>query len=78
VNYYARNLGWRTLGKWSLEWSRNRWEDNIKVGLRETGREDERFMEQDQNRVKWRAVVLEFWTFGFYCQKNSQSDTGSG
>jgi hypothetical protein len=34
------------------------WEGYIKVGLKEIGYEDGRWMELTQDRVEWRALVL--------------------
>jgi hypothetical protein len=36
---------------------RRRWEDNIRIDLREIGREDVDYMHQAQDRDQWRALV---------------------
>jgi len=49
--------GKRTLGK-----PRRRWEDNIKMDLREMGRGGD-WMELAQNRDRWRALVKTVMNF---------------
>ena len=44
--------------KWPLGRPRRRWEDNIKMDLREVGGEDARWVDLAQDRVQWRALVL--------------------
>jgi hypothetical protein len=36
---------------------RHRWEDNIKMDLREIGIDGENWIQLSQNRVQWRAFV---------------------
>jgi hypothetical protein len=48
----ARPEGRRTLGR-----PRRRWEDNIKMDLRETGFGDSDWIHWAQNRDRWRALV---------------------
>jgi hypothetical protein len=36
---------------------KNRWEDNIKLGLNETGIDGANWIQLAQDRVKWRAFV---------------------
>jgi hypothetical protein len=43
--------------KRSLERPRRRWEDNTMTDIRETGWEDVDWMNLDQDRDQWRAVV---------------------
>jgi hypothetical protein len=42
---------------------RRRWEDNIKVDLREIGIDEANWIQLAQDRVQWRACVN---TFGFH------------
>jgi hypothetical protein len=44
-------------GKRPLGRPRRRWEDNIKVDLRETGIDGANWIQLDQDRVRWRAFV---------------------
>jgi hypothetical protein len=44
-------------GKRPLERSRLRWEDNIKLDLREMGIDGANWIQLDQNRAHWRAFV---------------------
>jgi hypothetical protein len=44
-------------GKRLLRRSRHRWEDNIRMDLRETGWQDVDWMHLDQNRDQWWALV---------------------
>jgi hypothetical protein len=46
-----------TEGKRPLGSPRHRWEDNIRMDLRETGREGVDWMHLFQNRDQWRALV---------------------
>jgi hypothetical protein len=51
-------LGWKT---WRVETTRKiyayRWEDNIRLDLKEIGREDVDWIHLDQDRDQWRDVV---------------------
>jgi hypothetical protein len=47
----------RPEGKRSLERPRRRWEDNIKMDLREIGIDRANWIRLAQNRVQWRAFV---------------------
>jgi hypothetical protein len=44
-------------GKRPLGRSRRRWEDNIKVDLRDIGIDGENWIQLVQDRVQWRAFV---------------------
>jgi len=48
-----RNLVRKPLGR-----LKRRWEDHIKIGNRELGCGDGRWMKPAQDRVQWRALVL--------------------
>jgi hypothetical protein len=48
-----------------LGYPRTRSEDNVKMGLSETGCEDQRWIELAQDRVKWRGLVLALLKLGF-------------
>jgi hypothetical protein len=50
--------GTRPLGR-----SRHRWEDNIKMHLQEVGRGCRDWMEQAQDRDRWRALVSTVMNF---------------
>ncbi|KAJ4439508.1 hypothetical protein ANN_07632 [Periplaneta americana] len=52
-----RVLVWRPEGKRSLGRLRRRWEDNIKMDLREVGYDDRDWINLAQNRNRWRAYV---------------------
>jgi hypothetical protein len=47
----------RSEGKRPLEMPRRRWEDNIKMDLRETGIHGANWIQLAQDRVQWRAFV---------------------
>jgi hypothetical protein len=47
----------RPEGKRPLGRPRRRWEDNIKVHLRKIGIDGANWIQQDQDRVQWRAFV---------------------
>jgi hypothetical protein len=47
----------RSEGKRPLGRSRRRWEDNIKMGFQEVGCGGMDWIELDQDRERWRAVV---------------------
>jgi hypothetical protein len=50
--FTGRSDGNRPLGR-----SRRRWEDNIKMNLREIGIDGANWIQLAQDRVQWRAVV---------------------
>jgi hypothetical protein len=52
-----RVLVGRPEGKRPLERPRRRWEDNIKMDLRETGIDWANWIQLAQDRVQWRACV---------------------
>jgi hypothetical protein len=52
-----RVLVGRPEGKRSLGRPRRRWEDNIKLDLRETGIDGANWVQMAQGRVQWRAFV---------------------
>jgi hypothetical protein len=52
-----RVLIWRPEGKRPMGRPRHRWEDNIKMGLRETGIDGVNWIRLAQDRVQWRAFV---------------------
>jgi hypothetical protein len=52
-----RVLVGRPEGKRPLGRPRPRWEDNIKMDLRETGIDGPNWIQLAQNRVQWRACV---------------------
>jgi hypothetical protein len=47
----------RSEGKRQLERPRRRWEDNIKMDLRQTGIDGANWIHLSQNRVQWRTFV---------------------
>ena len=55
----GRPGGKRTLGR-----PRRRWEDNIKMDLKEVGRGGGDWMELGRNRDSWRALVSKVMDFG--------------
>jgi hypothetical protein len=52
-----RVLVGRPEGKGPLSRPRRRWEDNIKMDLREKGIDGENWIQLAQDRVQWRAFV---------------------
>jgi hypothetical protein len=52
-----RVLVGRPEGKRPLERPRHRWEDNIKMDLREIGIDGENWIQLAQNRIQWLAFV---------------------
>jgi hypothetical protein len=52
-----RVLVWRSEGKIPLGRPRRRWEDNIKMDLREKGIDGANWIRLAQDRVQWRAFV---------------------
>jgi hypothetical protein len=52
-----KSLGWKPEGKRKLERPRHRWEDNIKMDLRETGFEGVHWVHLAHERDRWRALV---------------------
>jgi hypothetical protein len=50
-------LVWRPEGKRPLGRPRRRWEDNIKMDLREIGIDGANWIRLAQDRVQWRAFV---------------------
>jgi hypothetical protein len=52
-----RNLVGRSEGKRPLERPRHRWEDNIKMDLRDIGIDGVNWIRPVQDRVQWRAFV---------------------
>jgi hypothetical protein len=52
-----RVLVGRPESKRPLERPRRRWEDNIKMDLRETGIDGAKWIQLAQDRVQWRACV---------------------
>jgi ribosome biogenesis protein Nip4 len=55
----------RPEGKRPLLRSRRKWEDNIKMGLREVGFGDVDWIHLVQDRDRWRAVVNTVMNFRF-------------
>jgi hypothetical protein len=54
----------RPEGKRPLERLRHRWEDNIKMDLREVGIDGENWIQLAQDRVQWQAcvnMVMNLW-----------------
>jgi transposase len=59
-----RVLVGRPEGKRPLGRPRRRWEDNIKMDLRDIGIDGANWIRLDQDRVQWRAfvnTVMKFW-----------------
>jgi hypothetical protein len=52
-----RDLVGKTVGKRLLERPRRRWEDGIRMNLRETGWRSVEWIQLAQNRDRWRAFV---------------------
>jgi hypothetical protein len=52
-----RVLAGKPEGKRQLERPRRRWEDNIKIDIREIGIDGVKWIQLDQYRVQWRAFV---------------------
>jgi hypothetical protein len=60
-----RVLVGRPEGKRPLGRPKRRWEDNIKMELRETGIDGANCIQLAQDRVRWRTFVNKVMTFGF-------------
>ena len=54
---------WKPDGKRPLGRPRHRWEDNIKIDLKEAGRSRGDWMELTQDRDRWRALVSAVMNF---------------
>jgi hypothetical protein len=54
---YLQGFGWEARGKTPLGRPRSRWEDNIKMDLRETGIDGANWIQLAQDRVQWRVFV---------------------
>ena len=52
-----KGFGGETCGKRALGRPRRRWEDNIKMGLREVGREDTHLIDLTHDRVRRRVFM---------------------
>jgi hypothetical protein len=52
-----QSLVGRSEGKRKLRRPRRRWEDNIKLDLRETGIDGSNWIQLAQDRVQWRTCV---------------------
>jgi hypothetical protein len=52
-----QHFGWRPEGRRPLGRPRRRWEDNIKMDLREIGFGDVDWIHLAQDRDRWRALV---------------------
>jgi hypothetical protein len=52
-----RVLVWKPEGRRPLGRPRSRWEDNIKLDLREIGIDGENWIRLAQDRIQWRAFV---------------------
>jgi hypothetical protein len=52
-----QGFGWRPEGKRSLGRPRRRWEDDIKLHLRETGIDVAKWIQLAQDRVQWWAFL---------------------
>jgi hypothetical protein len=58
------NIGWKIYGKRPLGRLRRRWEDNIRIDVREIGWGDVDWIHVAEDRDQWRAVVNT--VFGFH------------
>jgi hypothetical protein len=63
---YSRILLGKPEGKKPLGRPIHRWEDNIKMDLREIRMGDMNWVDLAQNRDQWRALVNVVTNFGFY------------
>jgi ribosome biogenesis protein Nip4 len=50
-------LVWKSEGKKQFQRHKRRWEDNIKMALRELGKEDVDWIHLAQDTDQWRVVV---------------------
>jgi hypothetical protein len=69
-----RVLVGRPEGKRPLGRPRRRWEDNIKMDLREIRIEGANWIQLAQDRVQWRAFVSTVTTFEFHKESRQLSD----
>ena len=63
LSFYTRYVEDIPEGKSSLGRPRRRWEDNIEMDLKEVGGGCKDWMELDQDRDKWRALVSTVMNF---------------
>jgi hypothetical protein len=49
-----------------LQGFRRRWENNIKLDLRQTGIDGAKWIQLGRDRVQWRAFVSTVMNFGFH------------
>jgi hypothetical protein len=54
---HLQQFGWEAQGKRPLGKFRHRWEDNIRLNLRETGIDGAKWNRLAQDRVQWWAFV---------------------
>jgi hypothetical protein len=54
---FLQGFGWSPEGTRPLGRPRGRWEDNIKMNLRETGIDGANWIQLAQDRIQWRAFV---------------------
>jgi len=59
-------LMWKPEGKGPLGRPRRRWENNIKMDLKEGGCEGMAWIEVAEDRDRWRALVNAVMNFGFH------------
>jgi hypothetical protein len=55
------------MGKRPLGRPRHRWEDGIRLDLREIGWGSIEWIQLAQDRDRWQALVITWWTFRFWC-----------
>jgi hypothetical protein len=58
-------LVWKSEGKRPLGGPRRRWDDNIKMYLRETGIDGANWIRLAQDRIRWRAFVSKVMNLPF-------------
>jgi hypothetical protein len=66
VEKYTRCFGFKTQKKRPLGRRRRRWEDNIRMDLREIVWENVDWMRLTQDRDDWQVFVFSVMTFGFH------------
>jgi hypothetical protein len=66
VKRRRRGFGGKISVKEPLEKSSHRWEDNIKIDLREVSCGSMDWIELSQDRDRWQAIVIAVLTFGLH------------
>jgi hypothetical protein len=75
-NKYAKHFGWKSEGKRLLGKRRRRWEDNIKMDLRDIGFGGVDWTHLARDRFRWWALVNTVMTFDFHKRRGISCPVG--